>query len=397
MLDDNTLPLVPAGDRRKDPQPYAYFLEELKGKLFWEAMDTNCSQFLYLVLERRKPEVTQMIFSEVKDQICILMSDRCGSNVVEKLYEVCNEQQMDQLVFSITANVDLLMAVCLHSRGSKSMKKFLQCLVTPDQISHMISIFLGITVPLVNHEIGVGVIRHCLHIFPAKQTQILDVIADNLFEIATWKTGCLLLGDVLGSKVYPLESQQRIVSEIIANVHRLCVTRYGCHVARDVLCFKIQDGVRDIVARLTGTFASLSMNTHASDLVLSLIEKYKEECAPQIINEIICSSDFSRLLLHPDGKDVLEHAKKYSKGAVLKSLNHQIALHSDHSRSPRHGENNPPKSQGTVHKIMNHQVPLHSDQVHSHCHGKNIMPKSQGTGQQILNQQIPDTLTIGLQ
>lgn len=123
--------------------------------------------------------------------------------------------------------------------------------MTPDQISHMIFIFQRLTVPLVKHEIGVEVIRHCFDIFPAKQTQvfnteshpsftnliisiivivfsqIIDVIADNLFEIATKESGSFLLRDVLRSKVFLLENRQRILSEIIANVHRLSLDPFG--------------------------------------------------------------------------------------------------------------------------------------------------------------------------
>ncbi|XP_075492588.1 pumilio homolog 12-like [Primulina tabacum] len=304
-------------------------------------MDPNCCHFLHQVLERRKPEEMQMIYSELKDQICVLMLDRFGSYVIQKLYEVCDEEQMNQLVFSVAANVDVLMAVCLNSQGSKSMKKFLECLMTPEQISHMISIFQRLTVPLVNNEIGV---------------EIIDVIADNLFEIATKESGSFLLRDVLDSEVFLLESRQRVLTEIIANVHRLSRDPCGHNVVGCVINYRMQDGVRDIVARLTGTFACMSMTKYATNVVLKLIENYKEEYAPQIIDEIICSSDFSRVLQHPCGKKVLERSKKYSSGTVLKSLNHQIALHSDHLHSHRHGKNILPKSRGSVPKILNHQI-----------------------------------------
>lgn len=79
-----------------------------------------------------------------------------------------------------------------------------------------------------------------------------------------------------------------------------------------VIDLRMQDGVRDVVARLTGAFACMSMTKYATYVVLKLIENYKEEYAPQIINEIICSSDFSRVLQHPYGKIVLERAKKCS-------------------------------------------------------------------------------------
>ncbi|XP_073145314.1 pumilio homolog 12-like [Henckelia pumila] len=346
MFDNNRSAPVPAGYRPTQgihTQPPVYFLEDLKGKVLWEAMDPDCCHFLRHVLERRRPDGLQMIFSEVKDHICILMLDWYGSYVIEKLYEVCDNEQMEQVVFSVTSDADVLMAVCLNSRGSKSMKKFIECLRTPEQKSHMISIFQSMTVPLVNHKTGVGVIRHCLYIFPEKQTQIFDVIADNLFEIATTESGAFLLREVLNSQVFPPEIRQHILSEIIENVHRLYLEPFGSRVVLHVITVRLEEGVRDIVARLTGAFACMSVNKYGTWIVNELMEIYKKEYTPQIINEIISSSDFPRVLLHPYGKDIIEHAKKHTTGAVLNSLNHQIALHSDHSRSPCHGENVKPK------------------------------------------------------
>ncbi|XP_075518314.1 uncharacterized protein LOC142552500 [Primulina tabacum] len=99
-----------------------------------------------------------------------------------------------------------------------------------------------------------------------------------------------------------------------------------------------------IVARLTGAFASLSINRYASAVVLELMKQYKEEYIPQIANEIISSPDFSRVLRDPYGKCVLEYAKQYSTETICEILNHQISLHSDHTHSRhRHGKKVLPK------------------------------------------------------
>lgn len=105
---NNTSAHVPAGDGPTDRQPLIFSLEDLKGNLFSE---------LHKKLQERKPEDVQMIFSAVKDCICKLMVHRLGSSVIQKLFQVCDEEQMNQLVSSITANVSLLMSVCLNPQG----------------------------------------------------------------------------------------------------------------------------------------------------------------------------------------------------------------------------------------------------------------------------------------
>ncbi|XP_073021752.1 pumilio homolog 12-like isoform X2 [Primulina eburnea] len=208
-----------------------YFLEDFKGKVFWKAMlDYGHSSFLCAVLERRKPKDIRMIFSEVKDQVCMLMFDGYGSNLIVKLAKVCDEQQMNKLVSSVTANVNLLKALCLDPQGSESMKKFLPCLRTPEQISRMISVFSSLTVPLLKDGFGSGVISYCFHVFPTEETQpIVDVITDNFLEIATNESGCFLL-KVFCSKGFLLECRPRILSEIISNAHHLSHDRFGSRV-----------------------------------------------------------------------------------------------------------------------------------------------------------------------
>ncbi|XP_073270855.1 pumilio homolog 12-like [Primulina huaijiensis] len=309
-----------------------YFLEDFKGKVFWKAMDYGSSSFLCEVLERRKPKDIRMIFSEVKDQICMLMFDGYSSSVIIKLAKVCDGQQMNQLVSSVTANVNLLKALCLHPQGSESMQKFLPCLRTPEQITRMISVFSSLTVPFLKDEFGSGVIDYCFHVFPTEETQpIDDVITDNFLEIATNENGSYLL-KVFYSKGFLLECRPRILSEIISNAHHLSHDRFGSHVLVFLIASsKMRDLVGGgIVARLTGAFASLSINRYASSVVLELMKQYKEEYIPQIVNEIISSPDFSRVLRDPYGKRVLKYAKKYSTETICEILNHQISLHSDH-------------------------------------------------------------------
>ncbi|XP_075494027.1 putative pumilio homolog 8, chloroplastic isoform X2 [Primulina tabacum] len=190
MAVNHTTVPVSAGDGPTDRQPPISSLEDLKGNVFSEAMDQYSCQFLHQKLQERRQEDVQMIFSEVKDCICKLMVHRLGSSVIQKLFEVCHEEQMNQLVSSVTANVSLLI--------SESMKKFLDCLVTRKQISHMMAVFSYFTVPLVNNQFGSIVIGHCFRIFPAEETEpILKVIADGSSEIIVNESGSCLIQDLV--------------------------------------------------------------------------------------------------------------------------------------------------------------------------------------------------------
>ncbi|XP_073024692.1 pumilio domain-containing protein C6G9.14-like [Primulina eburnea] len=314
-------------------------VEDLKGGVFLEAMDQHGCRLLRQKLDEGRPEDVLMIFSELKDRIHTLMCDRFGNSVIQKLFEVCDEEQVSQLVSLMTADEELLIAVCLDPEGSQSMQKFVQCLVAPELVSHMLSIFEHITIRLVNNHIGSGVIQHCISIFPAEETEkILNVIADNCFQIATNRSGCCLL-QVFITKDSPLESQLHILAEIVSNIHELSKNQFGNYVVQHVIGLEIPNVIKGMVAGLRGNFVSLSMDKYGSNVVERLMKVSQEIYAPQIINEITSSPSFLNVVLDPYGNYVVQSAKRYATGATRKTLNNLILQHFDDLHNHLYGKN----------------------------------------------------------
>lgn len=300
--------------------PPTYLSLDWKGKVFWQAMDPFGCQVFHQKLQARKPEDVQMIFSEVKDQVCVLMFDRFGSYVIQKLFQVCDEEQMTQLVSSVTADVRFLEAVCCSSQGSESMIHFFKCLITQEHIYDIISGFQQVTVRLAKDRFGSVVIGSCFRSFPipAEETMpILEVITDNCLEIATSFSGSSLLTEILVSKVFRLESRPRILMAIIENACQLSQYRFGCQVLMTVTAHGTQDVLRDLVVKLRKDFDTLSIDKFAHDLVMALMMKAKGECLLLIVNDIVQSPNLKRVRLHPYGQLVLQHAEKYLLGTVL--------------------------------------------------------------------------------
>lgn len=161
-----------AGDRPTNLQLQVSSLEDLKGKVLLEAMNESGCEFLTKTLGRMKPDDTQMIFSEVEGHVGMLMTHRFGSKVIQKLFAVCNDEQMEQLVSSITADEQLLMAICLDSLGSQSMIKLLHCITTMKQLVYFIHGVKYIIVMLMKHPIGSSVIRQYFIAFPGAKTEV---------------------------------------------------------------------------------------------------------------------------------------------------------------------------------------------------------------------------------
>ncbi|XP_075518313.1 pumilio homolog 12-like [Primulina tabacum] len=280
-------------------------------KVFAEAMDRYGWQSLHQKLQGGKPKDIQKIFSKLKYRICKLMFHQSSSFVVQKLFEVCDEEQMDQLVFSVTADPALLMSACLDPQGAECMKKFLECIRASEQISHMIRFFSHFSVPLANDQFG--------------SLPLLVAIGRNISIIAVSESGSYLLRAII-SKDRP---EGFILMWIMMHASHLSTEPFGNYVLRHVIGLEIPCLIEEIVAKWSGVFHGLSMNKYGSKVVKKLMKASKRKYAPQIINDIISSPKFSTVLVDPFGYSVLQTAMKCSKGTVRKRLHDLIRQHSE--------------------------------------------------------------------
>lgn len=92
-------------------------LEKLKGRVAVAATSQNLYRVLHGVLDERKPDLIEMIFLEVKDYVDELMENQFGNHVIQKLFEVCSEAQMTQLILSLIRNQRRLLGLCFHPVG----------------------------------------------------------------------------------------------------------------------------------------------------------------------------------------------------------------------------------------------------------------------------------------
>lgn len=92
-------------------------LEDLRGRIVSEAKNQHGCQFLQMKFEESRKEDIEMIFLDVKDHICDLMVDPFGNYLVQKLVEVCTEEQVTEIILSATKNEFELICTCLDAHG----------------------------------------------------------------------------------------------------------------------------------------------------------------------------------------------------------------------------------------------------------------------------------------
>lgn len=313
-------------------------LEDFRGRVVPLAMNQHGCRFLQ---EKLQNNVTvkeiEMIFSEVIHHVAQLMLDQFGNYVVQKLVEICNEEQRTQILLSATTNQYQLIFICLNMHGTRVMQKLLEYLTTPEQVSIAMSALWPVTVALTKDTSGHHVIQHCLKLFSCQDNMyLIKEVAENCFEIATNRSGCCVLQSCVENSQGELREQ--LMAEIIANALPLAEDRYGNYVVQHLMGLKIPEVITNLLKQFEGTFISLSCNKYGSNVVEKFLIESKDEQSSQIIIELLRSPNVSMLLLDPFGNFVIQSALSVSKGHIRNALVNLVRLHAPSMRSNLYGK-----------------------------------------------------------
>ena len=97
------------------PSPYS--LVEFQGCIYYMAKDQNGCRFLQRIFDEGSCLDVQIIFNEIIDNIVELMMDPFGNYLVQKLLDVCTEEQRLQIVLMVTKEAGQLVRISLNTYG----------------------------------------------------------------------------------------------------------------------------------------------------------------------------------------------------------------------------------------------------------------------------------------
>ncbi|KAL5559132.1 hypothetical protein UlMin_035343 [Ulmus minor] len=259
------------------------------------------------LLNNSSLEEINLIIEEVLGVVGILMIDPHGNKVVQKVMELCCENQMAQIVLELTQSPVEHVNICLNIHGSYSVQKLLDHLTNRDQIRLVVRSLSSDIVSLIRNTNGSHVIQQCLKRFPYEDIKyVLEAVAKHCAQIATDKSGCCILQQCV--EYSQEEIRERLVAQITRNALRLAIDRYGNYVVQHIMGLKIERFNSAILSRLRGSYMSLSCDKYGSNVV----EKCFKECEKKtgiIIQEFLRSEDdVARLSIDPYGNYVMQKA-----------------------------------------------------------------------------------------
>lgn len=97
--------------------PNSSSLAEVRGYIYSMAKDQNGCRFLQRVFDEGTYLDLKIIFDEVIDHIVELMMEQFGNYLVQKLLNVCTEEQRIQILLMVTKEPGQLVRVCLNTYG----------------------------------------------------------------------------------------------------------------------------------------------------------------------------------------------------------------------------------------------------------------------------------------
>ncbi|KAL2349556.1 hypothetical protein Fmac_003556 [Flemingia macrophylla] len=211
-----------------------------------------------------------MVLWQDKDHLCDLMMDQYFNSLIQSVFEVSSVDHITIFLGLIIQNDHKLMEVCMHNHGTRAIQKLLGNLKTQEQIRAVIFAVKRITVKLSKNINGEG------------------------------------------------DAMTQLIEKIVS--HALVFTEhpFGNYVVQYVVKMKEPFVNATTISQLLGRFAQLSMNRQASIVVENLLEFSEEKAAAIIIQEIMCSANFVRILQDPCGNymNSLGKSKRYWTGYI---------------------------------------------------------------------------------
>ncbi|GAU39273.1 hypothetical protein TSUD_72120 [Trifolium subterraneum] len=312
-----------------------------KGKVVSMAMDPCNCKYLQTEIEEGNPIYVELILSEVKDYIHMLMTDPIGKDLIQRIFETWRSitwQKMDFLVFLIISDDRKLKDVCMDNHGTWVMQVMLENIKRPFMKVLVVYTMKRITVELMKNFNGSHVIVQCVKLFPPELQQIiLDEVARNCVDIATNKVGCSVIQkclDYSGKSAIHL-----LLFKIITNSLLLAPSPYGNYVVQYVIKMEVPLANKVIIEELRGNFVRLSMNKFSSNVVEDLLRYSNQSDVEVVVEEIIKSLNILNVLQDPYGNFVAQRALEYTQGHQRRKLSHLIRSYHTELHSHPYGKN----------------------------------------------------------
>ncbi|CAM8906950.1 unnamed protein product [Rhodiola kirilowii] len=293
-------------------------LAEIRGHIYCAARDQTGCRFLQDTIEQRNPQTIQVIFDEIIKHVVELMINPFGNYFMQKLLDVCTEEQRRQITVVVTKEPGVLVRVSLNDHGTRVIQKLIETATTREQILKIVSALEIGFYALIKDSNGIHVIDRCLHCFTNEDNKFIFVaVIEYCIDIATDQSGCCVLQKCIGHSTG--EYQDRLVAEISKYAFLLSQDAFGNYVVQYILNMGNSDYTSRLISQFRGNYVHLAMQKCSSHVVERCLN-VSEDHRSQIIRELLSFNPFEQLLQDRHANYVIQTALKVSEGAIYRRL-----------------------------------------------------------------------------
>ncbi|CAG7879995.1 pumilio homolog 12-like [Brassica rapa] len=290
-----------------------------KAKIYHMAKDQYGCRFLQRKFAEGDGKDIEMIFNEIIVYIGELMVDPFGNYLVQKLLEVCSQDQRMQIVHSITRKQGVLIKISCDMHGTRVVQKMVETVKRQEEVSMIMSALKHGVVSLIKSVNGNHVVQRCLqYLLPHCEKFLFEVVIAHCVDLATDQHGCCVLQKCIGYSKG--EQKYHLVTEIASNALLLSQHPFGNYVVQYVLELQLQWAINGILEQLEGNYTELSMQKCSSNVVEKCLRLADDKHLTRIIRELVNYGLLDQVMLDPYGNYVIQAALKRSKGTTAYGL-----------------------------------------------------------------------------
>ncbi|XP_061350091.1 putative pumilio homolog 8, chloroplastic [Gastrolobium bilobum] len=317
------------------PQPMLHNFcswADVQGYMCHLAKDQNGCRFLQRMVDEGTSKDVRIVFKGVIENVVELMMDPFGNYLVQKLLDVCREDQRLQIVLMLTKEPGLLVRTSLNLHGTRVVQKLIGTLNSRKQISLVRSAIQPGFLDLIKDLNGNHVIQRCLQCFSCEDNEfIFEAAAKFCVDIATHQHGCCVLQRCVDYAM--VKYQDRLLKEICRHGLFLAQDPFGNYVVQYIIEMENPSASTKLISQFKGNYVNLSMQKFSSHVVEKCL-KHVGESRSRIVRELLSVAHFEQLLQDPYANYVVQRALGVTKGTLHASLVEAVRPHKILRTSP---------------------------------------------------------------
>ncbi|RRT54874.1 hypothetical protein B296_00047000 [Ensete ventricosum] len=309
------------------------------GKIHMLAKDQNGCRFLQQIFNEGNQEDVDMLFLEIIDHVVEIMMDPFGNYLVQKLVDVCREEQITHIIHEISQGADKLLKISCNQHGTRVVQKILETIKSPVQFSMIVSALKPVIVLLIKNNNGSHVAQRCLDCLSPenKEARIFSLFFSFFVSFFVFVHFHFSIAKECLSALDG-EQKFRLISNLTCKARELSQDPYGNYVVQYILDQKVPWATIKILDQLEGHYRTLSVQKYSSNVVEKCLKYAGDARRVNIIRELINGPHFVQISLDPYGNYVIQSAHRECKGALQAAFREAIRPHVTALRTNHYGK-----------------------------------------------------------